>query len=75
MWGGMLRGRDCEERKEIDSEYFSVMLKNAAKKMMNLGGAKPGDKTILDSEDYTLAGISQRGNRDCSGTAQNSGYN
>ena len=41
--------KDCEERKEIDSEYFSVMLKNAAKKMMNLGGAKPGDKTILDS--------------------------
>lgn len=41
--------KDCEERKEIDSEYFSVMLKNAVKKMMNLGGAKPGDKTILDS--------------------------
>lgn len=41
--------KDCEAVKEIDPEYFSVMLKNAAKMMMNLGGAKPGDKTILDS--------------------------
>ena len=40
---------DCEGVEQIDRLHFSVMLKAAVTNMMELGGAKPGDKTILDS--------------------------
>ena len=41
--------KDCEGVEDINRIRFSKMLKNATDMMMNLGGAKPGDKTILDS--------------------------
>lgn len=41
--------KDCEGVEDINRMQFSQMFKNATDMMMSLGGAKPGDKTILDS--------------------------
>ena len=38
-----------EDKEEIDAEVFKDMICNAAEGVMDIGGAKPGDKCLLDA--------------------------
>ena len=39
----------CEDAEEIDEDVFKEMICNAVDGVMDIGGAKPGDKCLLDA--------------------------
>ncbi|QNM06997.1 dihydroxyacetone kinase subunit DhaL [Qiania dongpingensis] len=39
----------CEDKEEIDADVFKDMICNAVDGVMDIGGAKPGDKCLLDA--------------------------
>lgn len=41
----------CQNAEHIDANVFNTMLNNAVDGVMNIGGAKPGDKCLLDTMD------------------------
>lgn len=42
-------GKSAKESGQISAAEYAVGLKNAAEKVMDLGGAVPGDKTLVDA--------------------------
>lgn len=44
-------GMACENAEDIDAAVFKDMINNAVDGVMNIGGAKPGDKCLLDAMD------------------------
>ena len=44
-------GMACESDEDIDAAVFKDMINNAVDGVMNIGGAKPGDKCLLDAMD------------------------
>jgi phosphoenolpyruvate---glycerone phosphotransferase subunit DhaL len=51
LWGSALRraGQELGEAAEVDGATLAVALDGAVQAMQRLGGAQPGDKTMLDA--------------------------
>lgn len=64
IFGTMFRngGKALKGREELDSEGLALMLEAGAEGVMTRGGAKPGDKTMIDS----LVPAAEKA-RECSG--------
>jgi dihydroxyacetone kinase-like protein len=56
LYGSVFRAmaRACKDAEEIDAETFEQMLSNAYEKIQDLGEAKVGDKTLVDTLDPAL---------------------
>ena len=52
-------GRECRNAPVIDAALFEAMLKKSADAVVSLGGAKVGDKTMLDTLAPALAAFSR----------------
>ena len=52
-------GRECRAAAAIDAALFEAMLKKSADAVVSLGGAKVGDKTMLDTLAPALAAFSR----------------
>ncbi len=57
LYGSVFKamGRECGENDEITAETFEKMLSAAYEKIQDLGEAKVGDKTLVDTLDPALA--------------------
>jgi dihydroxyacetone kinase-like protein len=52
-------GRECRSAPAIDAALFESMLRKSTEAVVSLGGAKVGDKTMLDTLDPALAAFSR----------------
>jgi len=47
----------CNDKEEVSLNEFATGLRNGMEKVMDLGGAKPGDKTMIDSMEPTVISV------------------
>ncbi len=61
LYGTFFRamGRACREAASIDAPVFELMLRKAEEGVVSLGGAKVGDKTMLDTLAPAVAAFSR----------------